>query len=541
MKKLAFLLLLVSNLGHAQSKDETNAKVIGNTILQKSIAYENLRYLCKNIGNRLSGSKNYDKAVEATAKMLKIAGADTVYLEECKVPKWERGAKEEAFVYINGVKGKSLNVCALGMSFATPEKGLKAEVIEVKNFDELRALGASKIQGKIVFFNYPMKPELVTGAYGDAAAYRGRGPIEAAKLGAVGVITRSLTHAQDDIPHTGTTRKPDAGIPEIPAMAISTNDADYLSKLLTEQKNIKTGKLTIPDRLRPKNALDMPVLAKAQKAEIANVAFSKDVQLTEIATDNKPVNETKATGTTPSRQTTAAGQSKPLNNNSSYTAPEPQTIEIFMKQNCKHYDDVVAHNVIAEIRGSEFPNEIIVAGGHLDSWDLGEGAHDDGTGVVQAIDVIRTLNLAGLKPKRTIRVVLFANEENGLRGGTQFAENARLKNEKIIFAIESDGGGYGCAAIGVTGTPEQQAKIKQWQPLFYPFGIYDINYDGGGADINPLKESGTVISGIEPNSQRYFDLHHTKNDVFEAVNKRELELGAIGMTLMCWLISEHGI
>lgn len=539
MKKLAFLLLLVSNLGNAQTKDENNAKIIGKTILEKSIAYENLRYLCKNIGNRLSGSKNYDKAVEATTKMLKIAGADTVYLEECKVPKWERGAKEEAFVYINGIKGKSLNVCALGMSFATPEKGLKAEVIEVKNFDELRALGASKIQGKIVFFNYPMKPELVLGAYGDAAAYRSRGPVEAAKLGAIGVITRSLTHAQDDIPHTGTTRKPDAGIAEIPAMAISTNDADYLSKLLTDQKNVKAGRVSLNDRFSPKNALDMPVLAKVDKAAISNVTLAKETQLTEISAEVQPVKE--ITNAATAQTTTKTNQSKTVKNNSNYTAPEPQTIEIFMKQNCKHYDDVVAHNVIAEIRGSEFPNEIIVAGGHLDSWDLGEGAHDDGAGVVQAIDVIRSLNLAGLKPKRTIRVVLFANEENGLAGGTKFAENAKLKNEKIIFAIESDGGGYGCAAIGITGTPEQQSKAKSWLPLFYPFGIYDINNDGGGADVNPLKAIGAAVSGIEANSQRYFDLHHTKNDVFEAVNKRELELGAIGMTLMCWLVSEHGM
>jgi hypothetical protein len=205
-------------------------------------------------------------------------------------------------------------------------------------------------------------------------------------------------------------------------------------------------------------------------------------------------------------------------------------------------NDTIGHNVIGEIIGSEFPDEIITVGGHLDSWDPAEGAHDDGAGCVQSIEVLRAFKALGYKPRRTIRVVLFANEENGLRGGTKYAEEAKSKNEKHYFALESDAGGFTPRGFGFTMAAEQLQKIRQWLPLFVPYGVYEFNAGGGGADIGPLNRTlGTPLAGLQPDSQRYFDIHHARSDVFEAVNKRELELGAINMAALIYMIDKHGL
>jgi len=418
-------------------------------IMNNGRAYENLRYLCKEIGPRLSGSPQAQQAVEATARMLREAGADTVYLQSCMVPHWVRGEKENASVHYDG-RQKQLNVCALGMSVGTGAAGIQAPVIEVADFAALEKLADADVKGKIVFFNYAMRPELIDGGYGDAVKYRGAGPVAAAKKGAVAVMVRSVTHALDNNPHTGGTNYDDQ-VTKIPAFACSTMDAEWLHKLLLHQK-----------------------------------------------------------------------------------------AELFLFSDCRQLPDVESFNVIGELRGSQYPGEVIVGGGHLDSWDLAEGAHDDGTGCVQAIEMIRAIKASGLKPKRTIRAVMFMNEENGLRGGLAYAERSTGKH---IFAIESDAGGFGAQTIGVTASDAQFAHIKQWEPFFRRNLVHAITRSGYGADIGPLrqKDAAVVISSVNPNSQRYFDHHHAANDVFEAVNKRELELGAFAMAGMCWLISEYGV
>jgi carboxypeptidase Q len=206
-------------------------------------------------------------------------------------------------------------------------------------------------------------------------------------------------------------------------------------------------------------------------------------------------------------------------------------------------DSATGHNVIGELTGSEFPNEIITVGGHLDSWDNGEGAHDDGAGCVQTIEILRTFKALGYRPRRTIRFVLFANEENGLRGGNKYADEAKAKNEKHIFALESDAGGFTPRAFGFTMSDEQFQKVLQWKPLIAPYGCSEFNRGGGGADIGPLRRvfPTTALAGLSPDSQRYFDLHHARNDVFEAVNKRELELGAVNMAALIYLIDKYGL
>lgn len=455
MKKI-FLscLIFVSVQAWSQQRDSAVIRTIANEILVRSNAYENLRYLCKKIGPRLSGSPNAAKAVEATARMLRQAGADTVYLQPCMVPQWIRGARENGYLVLPGNKTRPVNICALGNAVGTGSKGITAELVEVKSMEELQALGRKNIQGKIVLFNIAMNPRHVQTfrAYGESGIGRRSGAAQAAKYGAVGVMVRSLAINTDPWPHTGATQYNDS-FPKIPAVAVSTMDAEWISAALK-----------------------------------------------------------KGTG-----------------------------LKVFFRTNCKMLPDVPSYNVIGEIRGTEKPEEIITVGGHLDSWDLAEGAQDDGAGCVQAIEIIRTLKALGIKPKRTIRAVMFMNEENGLRGAKAYLEKAEKNKEQHLFALESDAGGFTPRALTINGPEEKFSRVKAWQPLFYEYGVYSIEKGYGGADINGLKKLGTVLSGFSPDSQRYFDLHHAATDTFEAVSKRELDLGVVNMAALVWLVSEYGL
>jgi hypothetical protein len=440
----------------AQSNfDSVLIRRISDEILRNGKAYENLRVLCKEVGPRLSGSPGAEKAIVETARMLREAGADTVFLQPCMVPRWIRGAKEEAHLTLAGGKRQPIRVVTLGNSVGTPKEGVNGVVVEVKDFTELERLGRDGIEGRIVFFNHPMDPTLVQTfrAYGQAGTYRSNGPSQAAKYGAVGVVIRSLASNVDDHPHTGAMRYNDS-FPKLPAVAISTRDAEMLS-------------------------------AQIQKGVVRNFWF---------------------------------------------------------KSNAQMLGEVPSFNVVGELRGSEIPNEIITVGGHLDSWDLAEGAHDDGTGCVQSIEVIRVMKALGIRPKRTVRAVMFMNEENGLKGGLAYAEAAKKDaGNKYIFALESDAGGFTPRGFGVSATPEQYKKVASWAPLFHPYGAADIVSGGGGADIGPLRSLGTALAGFVPDSQRYFDIHHAESDVFEAVSPRELNLGAVVMSAMVYLVATYGL
>ncbi|MBX2931491.1 MAG: M20/M25/M40 family metallo-hydrolase [Chitinophagaceae bacterium] len=215
---------------------------------------------------------------------------------------------------------------------------------------------------------------------------------------------------------------------------------------------------------------------------------------------------------------------------------------ISLKTHGKMLPDTINHNVIAELKGTEFPNEYITIGGHLDSWDICEGAHDDGAGVVQTMEILRTFKALGYQPKHTIRFVLFANEENGTRGGLKYAALAKDNNEKHIFALESDAGGFTPRGFGFTMSAEKIAAIQPWLFLLNPYGTEFLELGGGGADIGPLyKNFGTPIAGFIPDSQRYFDIHHAANDTFEKVNKRELLLGAVNMAALVYLVDKYGL
>ncbi|GAB4144147.1 MAG: M28 family peptidase [Bacteroidia bacterium] len=451
----AFHLNTGSKKDFTPKNDSAAVSMIYAEALAGGKAYENLRYLCKNIPPRLSGSPGAAAAVEYTYQLMQNLGLDSVWLQPCMVPHWERGDKETGKVVGSKNHGTvNMHIAALGGSLPTKEAGLKAEVIEVKSFEELEKLGRKNIQGKIVFFNYPFNPTFHNGfeAYGDASRYRWMGPSAAEKHGAVGVLVRSMTHALDTFPHTGVMRQ-DSLAATIPSAALSTVDAEILSKLLIEEG----------------------------------------------------------------------------------------TVSFFMKMNCRKYPDALSYNVVGEIRGSEKPEEIIVFGGHLDAWDTGEGAHDDGAGCMQAIEILRTFKALGIKPKRTIRAVMWMNEENGGRGGDAYAAAALKNKEKHIAAIESDAGGFSPRGFGMDMPNNQKEKIRSWSPYFYPWGVYDFTKNGGGADIDPLKEQGCAQIGLHPDGQRYFDYHHTPNDIFENVNKRELLLGAGSMAALVYLIDKYGL
>ena len=210
-------------------------------------------------------------------------------------------------------------------------------------------------------------------------------------------------------------------------------------------------------------------------------------------------------------------------------------ISFFIKQNCKNLPDVKSYNVTGEIKGSKYPEEIMVVGAHLDSWDLGDGAHDDGAGIVQSMEVPRLLKKINYKPKRTLRIVLFMNEENGRRGAIKYNEESKIKKENHVFAIESDAGGFSPRGFSVDSNEEKFKIIEKWSIYFKPYYINHFEKGGSGPDISLLRNKNNVLVGLRPDSQRYFEYHHSENDVFSSINKRELELGAASMATLIYL------
>ncbi|MBH1959568.1 MAG: M20/M25/M40 family metallo-hydrolase [Flavobacteriia bacterium] len=432
------------------TQDSIQFKNISDEILVHSTAYENLRDLTQNIGQRLSGSASYERSTDWAVQKLKEAGADKVWKEEVMVPVWERGKES---LYIKAGKGnwKALRMLSLGNSEGTKGKDVEAEIIFVKNKDEFDRLPASAVAGKIVFFNYAFNQTFInTGqAYGDAGIYRRFAASWAGKKGAKAVIIRSLSSAVDDVPHTGMMRYDQDDTVKIPAVAIGPKSADELEKALKTQK----------------------IVAK-------------------------------------------------------------------LNSNCGMKGEKLTHSVIGEITGHK-DSKVIVVSGHLDSWDVGEGAHDDGAGIVQSIEVLRTFKKLGLKNNHTLRVVCFANEENGVRGGNTYADNIQKKNEKHIFAIESDGGGFTPRGIALVMDADKRAQIQSWRHLFLPYGLHNFELQYAGTDIEPMRKLGVPLAELVPDSQRYFEIHHSEEDTFDKVNHRELLLGAVAMSQLIYMIDKN--
>lgn len=452
-------LFLAFNNNSSFEKDSQQVKALYEKALLDGECYNDLEYLATKIGGRLSGSPQAAAAVEWARQTLLTVDVDTVYLQECMVPHWYRGDKEEARIISDMIGHKDIPICALGSSVGTGPVGMTAEVVEVEHVDDIKNLNPATTKGKIVYINNPMDQSHYDTfhAYGECTGGRYNGAAEAARKGAVAVVIRSIASSEDDLPHTGSMGYQD-DVKKIPAAALSTKASTYLSALLKEDPKAK----------------------------------------------------------------------------------------LHIKMNCEQRPDALSYNVIAEMKGTDYPDEIILVGGHLDSWDLAQGAHDDGAGTVHAIETLRMFKEMDIRPKRTVRCVLFMNEENGQRGATKYAKVAKENNEKHIVAIESDRGGFAPRGWKVDHEKETMitATINQidgWLEHQKAYGVYDVESGFSGVDIKHLKDQGTVCLGFFPDPQRYFDYHHSPDDNFDKVNKRELELGAGTIASLVYLFSEHGV
>ena len=417
-------------------------------------AFSLLKELTEQAGHRVSGSAGSLKALDVTQQMMRQAGLTHVRVESVMVPHWDRGTIEDVVLLDAGGRPiRRLAVCALGGSVGTPVEGITGDVVEVRSFDQLRALGRAAV-GRIIFFNRPMDPALLDpfNAYGGAVDQRGRGAVEAARAGGVAAIVRSMTSAHDNVPHTGSMGYVDS-LRKVPAVAIGIQDADLLSGMI-------------------------------------------------------------ARGPTP---------------------------RIRMRLDCRTFPDAPSGNALGELTGTEFPDEVIVVGGHIDAWDKGNGAHDDGAGCVQAIEALRLLREIGIRPRRTIRAVMFMNEENGLRGGRGYAASSNRNSEKHIAALESDRGGFAPRGFSVQADSATVTRVQQWQSYLELLDAGKVEAGHGGVDITPIVDKGTPGFGLLVDRQRYFDYHHSENDTLDKVHPRELEHGAIVMALLLYLISEQGL
>ena len=419
----------------------TDIKKIQQAALESDYAYRELAHLSNNIGPRLSGSAQAQKAVEYVAAELRKVGLE-VHLEKVMVPHWVRGEETAALTEYPGMAPETTQkivLTALGGSVATPNQGVTAEVVVVNNFEELQALGRQRVEGKIVLFNAKFDQRLADNgfagqAYGQAVIYRGIGASAAARLGAVAALNRSAGGADYRLPHTGALRYADDA-PKIPAASVATEDADLLAHLTSEGK----------------------------------------VRMKLVLT--------------------------------------PQALP-----------DAVSYNVIGDLKGSESPEQIVIVSGHLDSWDLGRGAIDDGAGVVMAMQAAQILKQLHLRPKRTIRVIAWMNEENGLMGGRTYFNNHKADLANHFAAIEADIGAGHPMGLYAEGKPEILNFLQPLAVILQTQGAGLTRMtEETGSDISPLTAGG--VPGFAPiqDTRTYFNYHHTAADTLDKVNPKELQ------------------
>jgi Zn-dependent M28 family amino/carboxypeptidase len=415
-------------------------KRLQQAALNSDYAYRQVAHLANNIGPRLSGSAQAQKAVEYVANELKGIGCQ-VQLEKVMVPHWVRGEETAALVQFPGQTENTTQkivLCALGASVATPAGGITAEVITVKDFDELKSLPREKVAGKIVLFNYPFDKQMAAEgrggeAYGEAVVYRSDGPSAAARQGAVACLIRSVGGADYRLPHTGQTKYADDA-PKIPAGAVTAEDADLIVDL-ARQGPVKMKLLLTPQQL----------------------------------------------------------------------------------------PDVESANVIGDIKGSDHPEQIVIVSGHLDSWDLGTGAIDDGAGVAVSMEAANLIQKLHLKPKRTIRVIAWMNEENGLAGSKQYAKDHEKEWSNHFAAIETDNGAGHPIGINMKGKFEIKKLLTPVLAVLQESGAGGVNFiEHVGADIEPMEKAGVPAFSPIQDSRFYFNYHHTAADTLDKIVPKEL-------------------
>lgn len=392
-----------------------------------SQAIDFVRELTDTAGPRLAGSAGDKTAREWALATMRRIGLSEVREQPVRFKRWHRGEEVGQIVFPTLQK---LSLTALGGSIGTSSP-IEAEVVEFEGLDEIAKSSADAVSHKIVFFNLHTERARDGSGYGKAVAIRSRGPSEAAKMGAVAVVIRSVGTDTNRLPHTGAMRQSDGG-PSVPAAALSAPDADLLHRLVARERSV---------RLR-------------------------------------------------------------------------------ISLGCGWGDEVESANVIGEVRGSDKSQQIVVLGAHLDSWDLGTGALDDGAGVGIALEIARLSSTSGDRPRRTLRVVLFANEENGLSGGRTYAERAKGDLFNHVAALEADSGTGRAYALRYLGAPAgaefvQRAIIPQLKPLDVQWSDAPAH---GGADFGPLRDLGVPVLDVQQDASMYFDIHHTANDTFDKID-----------------------
>jgi len=450
MKKLlTILVLLLSFSAFTQNEDSLMMRKIFENAISSNDAYNNLRYLCENTPGRLMGSEASINALNFLKTYFEKLDVDSAYLQEYKADSWKCNSTSVSIITSEGKI--DLSAEALGPSAASSGKGLSSYVIEVHSIDELKQLKKSEVEGKIVFFNRPVKNTFTETfqMYSDAVGQRARGPMAALEMGASAALVRSVTSLSDDVPHTGSTRFEDN---RIPAVALGVESAELLSKLLEENENLKVN----------------------------------------------------------------------------------------IKVDAEELKGITTYNLIAEIKGEEKPQEVIVVGGHIDTWFNTAGAHDDGAGIVQTADVLRIFKELKIHNKRTIRFVAFMDEEYTQSGGKHYANSIDTLVEIPYFALEADAGAFAPTGFTFTSTVEQLKLFQTFKPLLEPYGIKFIKAGWGGVDIYPLKKFNTPLTAFRTESHRYFDLHHSANDTFDKINFRELQMGTTCISGLIYLTDKYG-
>jgi len=433
----------------------TELKRLQQAALTSDYAYRQVAHLSNNIGPRLSGTAQAAKAVEYVTGELKALGCE-VHLEKVMVPHWVRGEETAALVQFPGQAQNTTQkivLCALGASVATPPNGIEAEVIVVRNFDELKSLPRDEVAGKIVLFNYPFDKKMAAEgrggeAYGEAVVYRSNGPSAAARQGAIACLIRSVGGADYRLPHTGETDYVNDA-PKIPAGAVTAEDADLITELVRQG----------------------PVRMK--------------LVLT------------------------------------------PQTLP-----------DVESANVIADIKGSEHPEQVVVVSGHLDSWDLGTGAIDDGAGVAVSMETANLVQKLHFKPKRTIRVIAWMNEENGLAGSKQYAKDHEKEWMNHFAAMETDGGADHPLGINIKGNPEVKKMFAPVAAILQESGAGMLNLvEHCGADIGPMEKAGVPAFSPIQDSRFYFNYHHTAADTLDKIVPKELAENSAVVAVLAYALA----
>jgi carboxypeptidase Q len=410
--------------------------------LADSAAWHKIAELTDRFGHRFSGSAALEQAIDWMMERMKAEGLENVRGEPVMVPRWVRG--EESAELVQPRHGR-LPMLGLGGSVGTPPGGITAEVLVVTSFDDLKTK-AAQAKGKIVLWDVPFTN------YGATVQYRGRGATEAARVGAVASMLRSVGPFGMRTPHTGAMGY-DSTVARIPAFAVTAEDAGMMHRMQRRGDRV-----------------------------VVRVAMS------------------------------------------ARTLP-----------------DAPSRNVMGEIVGRERPDEIVVMGGHIDSWDVGTGAMDDAGGVVIAWEAIRLMHRLGLRPKRTIRVVGWTNEENGGRGGQAYRDAHRNELDKHILAIESDGGVFRPTGFGFTGSDAARAVIRQLAPLLRPVGADSIGPQGGGADIGPIMQLGVPGMSHNVDGSRYFWYHHTEADNVDKLDPRDVAMNVAAMAIVAYVIAEEGL